>query len=427
MVRRQAFFATLFVSLTGWAATQAGGPCVKSGCHETLLAGRSVHSAAQDDCGACHEATDAKTHHFKLTAEEKELCGTCHDPGELLRGKSVHPPAETGCLSCHSPHASPRAHLIREEQLCFQCHEKTAGDHGHGPYEAQACGACHAPHASAQPKLLRAGGPELCVQCHAEVREALSSSAQAHPPAQEGCTECHAPHAAQNAALLRQPPSDLCRGCHSDILVESPAPATVHSPVRDGQACLGCHLPHGGPEKKLLTARMNTLCLSCHQTPRTKDNHAVRAIQMQPETSLGKHPPVEESCAGCHRPHTSGLPLLLTQSFPARMYVPFSTAAYQLCFDCHDPVAFETPQTVNDTRFRDGNRNLHFLHVNKDRKGRNCVFCHDVHGSASAHLIRESASFGSWAIPLKYAATADGGSCAAGCHAAKTYKNATAP
>jgi len=39
------------------------------------------------------------------------------------------------------------------------------------------------------------------------------------------------------------------------------------------------------------------------------------------------------------------------------------------------------PETRTLTNFRDGARNLHFLHVNKAVRGRTCRACHEVHAS----------------------------------------------
>ncbi|HTR04408.1 MAG TPA: hypothetical protein VMN82_14550, partial [Thermoanaerobaculia bacterium] len=50
----------LAAGLFAGASAAADNPCAASGCHETLLQGRSVHAAAES-CDGCHEAT-AKPH-----------------------------------------------------------------------------------------------------------------------------------------------------------------------------------------------------------------------------------------------------------------------------------------------------------------------------------------------------------------------------
>ena len=78
-------------------------------------------------------------------------------------------------------------------------------------------------------------------------------------------------------------------------------------------------------------------------------------------------------------------------------------------------------ETTTVTDFRDGSRNLHFVHVNKTRKGRTCRACHETHASRRPNHIRESVPFGNWQLPVNYEKTDDGGSCAPGCHRPETY------
>ena len=109
---------------------------------------------------------------------------------------------------------------------------------------------------------------------------------------------------------------------------------------------------------------------------------------------------------------------LLIKSFPADVYVPYSDKEYELCFSCHNRDLLRFPETSFATGFRDGERNLHYLHVNKE-KGRSCKLCHNVHGSNNPKLINDRAPFGNWELPLKFVKTDTGGQCSPGCH--KTY------
>jgi hypothetical protein len=74
------------------------------------------------------------------------------------------------------------------------------------------------------------------------------------------------------------------------------------------------------------------------------------------------------------------------------------------------------------TRFRNGEVNLHWLHVNRE-KGRTCRACHEVHASKNPFHIRDAVPFGSkgWLIEIKFKQTTNGGSCSPGCHSDKTY------
>jgi len=61
-------------------------------------------------------------------------------------------------------------------------------------------------------------------------------------------------------------------------------------------------------------------------------------------------------------------------------------------------------ETTTLTNFRDGKRNLHFLHVNRPEKGRTCRACHETHASTHPKHIRDAVPFGkvNWPLELKY-------------------------
>jgi hypothetical protein len=87
---------------------------------------------------------------------------------------------------------------------------------------------------------------------------------------------------------------------------------------------------------------------------------------------------------------------------------------YDLCFTCHDKQLVLTAKTTGLTNFRDGETNLHFVHVNREDKGRSCRSCHDVHGSdLPKHIASEVPFEGSgWSMPIGYEPKSDGGRCA---------------
>jgi len=105
--------------------------------------------------------------------------------------------------------------------------------------------------------------------------------------------------------------------------------------------------------------------------------------------------------------------------------VPYTDNAFSLCFSCHKRDMVQYPETSFATNFRDGERNLHFVHVNNKQKGRSCRLCHNFHGSADPKLIRDSAPFGKWNLPLKFVKTETGGGCSPGCHKPLYYDRKT--
>ena len=105
----------------------------------------------------------------------------------------------------------------------------------------------------------------------------------------------------------------------------------------------------------------------------------------------------------------------------------FDEKAYALCFECHEAAAFTDEETDSTTAFRNGQRNLHYLHVNRAVKGRTCRACHDPHASKNEKHIVESVPFGKWRIPIKFESTSTGGSCQPGCHRPERYDREQPP
>lgn len=394
------------------AAARAADTCASAECHASLVAGKSVH-AATDSCTDCHE-TVAEPHPqkgkatFKLTATEPELCANCHDAfGKKAHG---HEPVATGsCSTCHDPHASaqPKLLLAEQRQLCGDCHSDQVGaKHLHGPVSAGECTACHAPHESDQKALLLKTGDALCFDCHGDVQDGLKKKT-VHAAVEEGCTTCHDPHGAAQPKLLAEAGGALCFQCHDDIGAKAEKAAFPHAALDEG--CTSCHAPHASDQAKLLLAPEKETCTACHDGVLTRDMTVL-------------HQPIADgTCTPCHDPHGGANARLLVKSFPERQYVAYTDTAYELCFDCHDRDLLRYPDTSFATGFRDGERNLHYLHVNNPQKGRSCVLCHGVHGAGNELLVADEVKFGKWQLPIKFTKTETGGSCAPGCHKPFAY------
>jgi predicted CXXCH cytochrome family protein len=183
----------------------------------------------------------------------------------------------------------------------------------------------------------------------------------------------------------------------------------IHAAVKSDKGCASCHSSHASDNAKLLLSPEKDTCLSCH-----------KAIVTAGMTAL--HGPVAEGkCTPCHDPHGGENAKLLVAGFPRDAYVPYSDKAYALCFSCHKRDLVQYADTSFATGFRDGERNLHFLHVNNQQKGRSCKLCHSLHGGSSPKLMAESVPFGAWSLPLKFVKTETGGSCSPGCHKMQSY------
>lgn len=423
-MRRKSFYLLVLLlvlaaagagSLYSRAASEEG--CVTGQCHSKMLKGKDIHPVAQP-CDTCHQAEttphpqkNKKT--FKLVQEVPALCYTCHSP--FGTKKDVHPPVKDGmCTTCHNPHDSDEPKLLAQplKDLCLSCHpDKVNFQYVHGPAATGDCTACHNPHESDTKPLLVKDASEVCFICHSDIQDEMKKKV-VHPAVLSGCTSCHNPHGSSYKKFLSAVGKDLCFQCHPQIGEKIAAAKVIHAPISTEKACASCHSPHAGNSEKLLPKPGKELCLECH-----------KGLIQKSWTVL--HGPIRDgSCTPCHDPHGSPNQKLLVKEFPTDFYTPYTANEYQLCFSCHNRDLLRYPDTSFATNFRDGERNLHYLHVNRE-KGRNCKACHAIHGGSQPKLIQEKAPFGKWELPLKYVKMEDGGSCAPGCHKKYVYNRKT--
>ncbi len=364
------------------------------------------------------------------------MCDFCHIGKTDRGGLFLHEPvAEGRCTECHDPHGSRVRTMLRAPgggALCLTCHETvTKGSHPHTPLAEKNCIACHRPHSSIHPHLLVETGRDLCLRCHEPFLPAVSAGhkpAFVHEPAAGDCLQCHHHHASDHPAMLLQPPLELCRSCHEDVADGALLAKHPHTIVTTGRACLNCHEPHAGRVEHLLLSEPIPLCLECHDRDiHRADGSVVTSLGGLADPTLTRHAPVQEgACRECHDPHGGPFDFLLTRAFPGAFYQRWDPQAYALCIECHDQAAFSTPRTSTLTGFRNGSRNLHYLHVaGGPEGGRSCRVCHSAHASAAGKLMRPDVPFGEWKIPIRFRATETGGSCAAGCHRARRYDRVT--
>ncbi len=296
----------------------------------------------------------------------------------------------------------------------------------HAPFEAGECALCHERSDPADPGAVTQPVDDLCFTCHDQFAEQIHALANVHAPVAESCVNCHNPHNAAQMHLLLAPVPDLCGECHDDVLEKGRHAAVRHQPVTEGKACLNCHDAHAADVQYLLPALPYDLCLSCHGTDGLTDDQgrALPDLKALFEKSHMRHGPVEDKdCSACHEVHGSENFRLLISEYPARFYAPYEPQDYALCFSCHESDVFDVARTTTLTGFRDGDRNLHYLHVHKKRRGRTCRACHDVHAAPHDHLIRDGVPYGSsgWILKINFQATDHGGLCAKTCHDTRVY------
>jgi predicted CXXCH cytochrome family protein len=410
------------------SASCAGGEChADVGDHENI---HWPNFTEAGECQKCHEPAE-DLHEFSLQ-DPPELCTGCHEEiaVKLQSGKTVHDPAED-CTDCHSPHGGDVDGLLLEVEtaddlkpLCFGCHdsEMVEGEYAHGPAEQGECTLCHDPHASSSNSLLLAEGVELCGDCHDDVAELVETSESVHSPVDDGCPECHNPHSGPSEFMLAAEGKEVCNECHDDVVAEATEAAVDHAPAVDETGCLNCHSPHASNFESNLLKPQLELCLSCHDKPVASGDSTLTDMKKLLEENEQWHEPIrKDGCAGCHQPHGSANFRLLKKAFPPKFYAAFDLDQYALCFSCHEDLAITVERTRTLTNFRNGDRNLHFLHVNKAKRGRTCRACHELHASPDLPPIRERVQFGNWSMPIHFEKNETGGSCHPGCHSIKVY------
>jgi len=241
-------------------------------CHEEVSKGfannphtkiAEMHGKAGVTCEGCHgagkEHVDGGGDVTKIfnpakasAAEVDKKCLGCHEGQHQNFARSPHAKANVSCISCHDVHAAKDEHLLKasQPQLCFQCHTdvKPAFDmpfHHKVNEGLVKCSDCHDAHGTFGPNNLKSTADQsaVCTKCHTETRGPFVFEHAAVKT--EGCTGCHTPHGSQNARLLNMPNiNTLCNQCHSPV-----AAGTVHG-MNAGSAeltpCISCHtMIHG--------------------------------------------------------------------------------------------------------------------------------------------------------------------------------------
>lgn len=419
--RRAALGIVVLFALSVRPALAAEPDCVK--CHSAVIKHKVLHGpVSAGACQACHAkevkgADSKKRHTFELAAEQPELCFQCHDAFKDSYGplKNKHAAVDAGgCTACHSPHGSSQRLMLKGasmDRTCSACHDaKAAGKVVHPPV-ADSCANCHDPHGTAAPvkALLKEQPPQLCLRCH-EPMQARLKGKFVHGPVQVGCGECHSPHSAEFPKLFaKDGRRDLCVSCHVEVGKYIEGTTHPHKALAQEKGCAGCHDPHTADQAPMLRDELATLCLSCHK-------------EMKSELAgSSKHGPVRlNQCQGCHNPHGADNEKILKVEFPTKFYNAYEDGLYRLCFSCHEADIARDAKTTKLTNFRNGERNLHYVHVNS-KKGRSCKACHAVHSGDQERHIRQGVPFGSWMLPIQYTATKTGGNCTVGCHTPKSY------
>lgn len=408
--------------------------CITDKCHSNLEQKEFKHGPfAEQTCIQCHNPHGTEYKNFVLDVRA-QLCFRCHAESAdmVAQGDYVHFPVTQGeCLLCHEHHESNLAyHLKRNSilELCLGCHNKSIIEHEvmHEPVREGDCNACHSPHVSKFKGLLYEGGKDLCLTCH-EIRKEEFESKYVHEPVANDCNLCHDPHGSSSIDHLKTPKDkngkyisvknplmELCISCHRkldpQVISQIENSKVAHKPVQEGK-CTECHTPHSTNFAKQLNAPLKEICFRCHPDIKKTINE-----------SQFQHGPVRTNdCAQCHLVHGSDQKNLLRAKYSEKYEGDYDPKNFQLCFECHNVKVVEEKNSM-DTGFRNGTKNLHFIHVNREKKGRFCITCHDTHASNQEKHIRKSFIFKKkLKITMDFSKTATGGGCVVGCHKPRKY------
>ena len=256
-------------------------------------------------CRSCHKAEFTefgKTVHASLPERKGSVtgCETCHGQGK------THSDAEEAAHGDDAKTAAANKLIFsfkdnpkKNSERCQQCHQTSKDqsqfDHSNHAMHGVSCNDCHATHltvAAETPKregvqiaqakfmsvpslpeeqrwltssMLKKNQPDLCFQCHGNVRAAFALPTHHRVP--EGamkCTDCHTPHGTSNKSALRQSGWETCTQCHA----EKRGPMVYEHSAVKVEGCTACHTPHGSTNKMLLVRREERmLCLQCHVDP----------------------------------------------------------------------------------------------------------------------------------------------------------------
>jgi len=280
--------------------------------------------------------------------------------------------------SCSSAYAQ---HELKGNipDLCYDCHKDLkkglADTYTHFLFKQGKCTSCHNPHVSNVTGLMIDDVNALCLRCHKEINKLIEANIHGALRSAQ-CTECHNAHSGKNAYLLSVPEKDMCLDCHKDLKKQA-AQAYACKPFREG-TCSACHNSHGSVEENLLIDNPVSLCSSCHEPKCKFGEHSITSIVKGSDCTschsghaadkkgllgpYGHSAFLEKNCSKCHNPISE------TRKITTKI------KGVKLCLSCHSQEDRESPYREDDVHVKD--------------LSNPCTLCHDHHGSDMADLTK---------------------------------------
>lgn len=384
------------------------------------------------------------------------------------------------CTSCHDPHNNTSGKFLAKSNfnsdICKTCHIKSgysASSHdlssatwnslGTDPWpnttyttvSGNSCTNCHQTHKSTNGERLLNNSleEEICFTCHngnvaSENIESVFSKTSIHNvsiyngthdptedtttnPRHIECVDCHNPHKANNTIATAPNVNGVLLGVKGADLSGN----TVNEAIYQYQICIKCH--GGNVNFNILpavTRAIDTSNIIIAINNSNQSHHPIASTGKSSHVPTLKSPYTTSSiiyCTDCHNsdsstnagglgpngPHGSNYNYILERNYSTIDYTTYSTAAYALCFKCHEASLIFSP---GGSAFRS-----HPRHLNQ---GITCSTCHDSHGvpSGSAddgdheRLINFDTNVVSHptnpALPPKILFTSTFGTCYVSCH-----------
>lgn len=385
-------------------------------CHDGTIALGSVSSRQQPiqmaggitviPAGARNLGTDLSDDHpisFKYDSTLVSKNPNLKSPGNLPAAMRLDSNSELQCATCHDAHKNTYGNFLVMSNvnsgLCNTCHTMGTTDIS----THTTCNSCHKTHtAPSGPYLLaKAKVADTCNACHTSGGAATTDIAsvikktynhdtnsavnlQNPIPNNVDCKDCHQQHTMLTKTTVAAPAIQPGLGKISGITATG---ATIAQAQYEYEVCFKCHA-----DQQAITS---TITRQVTQN-NTRLEFSPSAISYHPVEAKGKNTNVPSLrtgytinsiiyCTDCHGsetskkvggtgpngPHGSTYKNMLIARYDTADNTGYSTAAYALCFKCHD----DTKIYSETGPFR-----YHKKHLEKRTP---CSACHDAHGVAS--------------------------------------------